>query len=180
MGKVCFGVSWVGQSIPSPRQGLQQQLAGSEPIAAVLCPWQHTGQERASEAPSLVLWSVETDCNRGSMQPGAHSFPSPGRASCFPSNAVLPCCGGGDSHPLLVVCANAQNNLSALETSPLLLSGVLQLLVDLTPGQIRCSKREVVLTRGTERLTSRAGARKLYEYFSSLEGIGGFQDHFDW
>ncbi|OPJ71975.1 hypothetical protein AV530_009305 [Patagioenas fasciata monilis] len=54
------------------------------------------------------------------------------------------------------------------------------LSVDLTPGQIRCSKREVVLTRGAEQLTSREGARNLYEYFSSLEGIGGFQDHFDW
>ncbi|XP_061864394.1 uncharacterized protein LOC133626840 [Colius striatus] len=52
--------------------------------------------------------------------------------------------------------------------------------VDLTPGQIRCSKRGVVLTRGVERLTSREDGRKLYDYFSSFEGIGGFQDHFDW
>uniref|UniRef100_A0A8C3K548 Uncharacterized protein n=1 Tax=Calidris pygmaea TaxID=425635 RepID=A0A8C3K548_9CHAR len=52
--------------------------------------------------------------------------------------------------------------------------------VDLTPGQIRCSKREVVLTRGAERLASREDGRKLYDYFSSLEGVGGFQDHFDW
>ncbi|XP_030358283.1 uncharacterized protein LOC115614917 [Strigops habroptila] len=52
--------------------------------------------------------------------------------------------------------------------------------VDLTPGQIRCSKREVVLTRGAERLTTREDGRKLYNYFSSFEGIGGFQDHFDW
>lgn len=50
----------------------------------------------------------------------------------------------------------------------------------LTPGQIRCSKREVVLKRGAERLTTREDGRKLYDYFSSLEGIGGFQDHFDW
>lgn len=166
--------------LPERGRSSRARLAGSEPITAVLCLWQHTGQERASEALSLVLWSIETGCNRGSVQPGAHSFPSPGRASCFPSSAVFPCCGGGEPHPLLVVCASAQSNLSALETFPLLLSAVLQLPVDLTPGQIRCSKREVVLTRGAERLTSREGARKLYEYFSSLEGIRGFQDHFDW
>ncbi|KAM9656738.1 uncharacterized protein ACIBXB_008983 [Morphnus guianensis] len=52
--------------------------------------------------------------------------------------------------------------------------------VDLNPGQIRCSKREVVLTRGAERLATREDGRKLYDYFSSFEGIGGFQDHFDW
>lgn len=57
---------------------------------------------------------------------------------------------------------------------------VLQLPVDLTPGQIRCSKREVVLTRGAEHLATREDKRKLYSYFSSFEGIGGFQDHFDW
>ncbi|KAM6256896.1 uncharacterized protein LJ264_008213 [Porphyrio hochstetteri] len=55
-----------------------------------------------------------------------------------------------------------------------------ELPVDLTPGQIRCSKREVVLTRGAERLATREDGRKLYDYFSSFEGIGGFQDHFDW
>ncbi|XP_030083924.2 uncharacterized protein LOC103817185 isoform X1 [Serinus canaria] len=54
------------------------------------------------------------------------------------------------------------------------------LSVDLTPGQIRCSKKEVVLTRGAERLATREDRRKLYNYFSSFEGIGGFQDHFDW
>uniref|UniRef100_A0A8C3BYJ8 Uncharacterized protein n=1 Tax=Cairina moschata TaxID=8855 RepID=A0A8C3BYJ8_CAIMO len=56
----------------------------------------------------------------------------------------------------------------------------LALSVDLTPGQIRCSKREVVLRRGAERLATREDGRKLYDYFSSLEGVGGFQDHFDW
>ncbi|XP_035193843.1 uncharacterized protein LOC118173424 isoform X2 [Oxyura jamaicensis] len=56
----------------------------------------------------------------------------------------------------------------------------LALPVDLTPGQIRCSKREVVLRRGAERLATREDGRKLYDYFSSLEGVGGFQDHFDW
>ncbi|XP_068551069.1 uncharacterized protein [Anas acuta] len=56
----------------------------------------------------------------------------------------------------------------------------LELSVDLTPGQIRCSKREVVLRRGAERLATREDGRKLYDYFSSLEGVGGFQDHYDW
>ncbi|EOB02904.1 hypothetical protein Anapl_16648 [Anas platyrhynchos] len=55
-----------------------------------------------------------------------------------------------------------------------------RLSVDLTPGQIRCSKREVVLRRGAERLATREDGRKLYDYFSSLEGVGGFQDHYDW
>lgn len=63
-----------------------------------------------------------------------------------------------------------------METSPL----SPQLSVDLTPGQIRCSKREVVLRRGAERLATREDGRKLYDYFSSLEGVGGFQDHYDW
>lgn len=66
------------------------------------------------------------------------------------------------------------------KTFPSLFFVVLQLPVDLTPGQIRCSKREVVLTRGAERLATREDRRKLYNYFSSFEGIGGFQDHFDW
>lgn len=74
----------------------------------------------------------------------------------------------------------AQTNLSAVIIFPLLLSAILQLPVDLTPGQIRCSKREVVLTKGAERLATRENGRKLYDYFSSFEGIGGFQDHFDW
>ncbi|XP_067396886.1 uncharacterized protein [Emydura macquarii macquarii] len=52
--------------------------------------------------------------------------------------------------------------------------------VDLTVGRIRCSKREVVLSRGSERLSTREDGRKLYNYFSSMEGLAGFQDHFDW
>uniref|UniRef100_A0A8C8SSV2 Uncharacterized protein n=1 Tax=Pelusios castaneus TaxID=367368 RepID=A0A8C8SSV2_9SAUR len=52
--------------------------------------------------------------------------------------------------------------------------------VDLTVGRIRCSKHEVVLTRGSERLSTREDGRKMYNYFSSREGLGGFQDHFDW
>ncbi|XP_071406509.1 uncharacterized protein [Pithys albifrons albifrons] len=52
--------------------------------------------------------------------------------------------------------------------------------VNLTPGRILSSKQEVVLTRGAERLSTREDGRKLYNYFSSFEGIGGFQDQFDW
>lgn len=56
----------------------------------------------------------------------------------------------------------------------------LKLSVDVTPGQIRCSKKGVVLTRSEERLSSRGGERGLYQYLSSLCHLGGFQDHFDW
>ncbi|MEE6502335.1 hypothetical protein FKM82_004486 [Ascaphus truei] len=52
--------------------------------------------------------------------------------------------------------------------------------VDLTPGQIRCSKREAVLTRGSERISTKAKGGNIYDYFSTMEGIGGFQDNFDW
>ncbi|XP_067854680.1 uncharacterized protein si:dkey-32e6.3 isoform X1 [Heptranchias perlo] len=50
----------------------------------------------------------------------------------------------------------------------------------IAPGKIRCNKKDVVLTSGSERISTRSGARALYHYFSSLEGIVGFQDHFDW
>ncbi|XP_069822906.1 uncharacterized protein [Dendropsophus ebraccatus] len=55
-----------------------------------------------------------------------------------------------------------------------------QLITDLIPGRIRCSKREVVLTRGSDRISTRTKERNIYHYFSSMDGIGGFQDHFDW
>ncbi|XP_051777125.1 uncharacterized protein si:dkey-32e6.3 isoform X1 [Erpetoichthys calabaricus] len=50
----------------------------------------------------------------------------------------------------------------------------------ITPGRIRCSKNNVKLTRGNDKVISRGDDRRLYQYFSSLQGIGGFQDHFDW
>nr|XP_032628517.1 uncharacterized protein LOC116820283 [Chelonoidis abingdonii] len=56
----------------------------------------------------------------------------------------------------------------------------LTLPVELTAGRICCSRREVVLSRGPERISTRDDGRKLYSYFSSLQGLGGFQDHFDW
>uniref|UniRef100_A0A3Q0RAS3 Si:dkey-32e6.3 n=1 Tax=Amphilophus citrinellus TaxID=61819 RepID=A0A3Q0RAS3_AMPCI len=56
----------------------------------------------------------------------------------------------------------------------------LKLSVDMTPGKIRCSKRGIVLNRAEKRVSSCDGERGLYEYFSSVQGLGGFQDHFDW
>lgn len=55
-----------------------------------------------------------------------------------------------------------------------------QLKVNMTPGKIRCSNKGVVLSRGEERVSTRDGERVPYEYLSSAEGLGGFQDHFDW
>ncbi|KAG9483487.1 uncharacterized protein [Eleutherodactylus coqui] len=54
------------------------------------------------------------------------------------------------------------------------------LTTDLTPGRIRCSKREIVLTCGSNRISTRTKEKNIYHYFSSMDGIGGFQDHFDW
>ncbi|PWA32869.1 hypothetical protein CCH79_00016421 [Gambusia affinis] len=56
----------------------------------------------------------------------------------------------------------------------------LKLRVDMTPGKIRCSKRGVVLSRAEERVSTCDGERGLYQYLSSVQGLGGFQDHFDW
>ncbi|XP_071783633.2 uncharacterized protein LOC139933451 [Centroberyx gerrardi] len=56
----------------------------------------------------------------------------------------------------------------------------LKLSVDVTPGKIRCSKRAVVLSRAEDRVSTRDGERALYRYLSSVHGLGGFQDHFDW
>ncbi|CAL8324929.1 unnamed protein product [Merluccius merluccius] len=56
----------------------------------------------------------------------------------------------------------------------------LKLSVNQTPGKIRCNKREVVLTRGEDRLSTRGGPRDLYRYLGSVTGLGGFQDSFDW
>ncbi|XP_051962296.1 uncharacterized protein si:dkey-32e6.3 [Xyrauchen texanus] len=56
----------------------------------------------------------------------------------------------------------------------------LKLKVNLTAGRIRCSRKGAVLTCGEERISARDGVRCLYQYVSSAEGLGGFQDHFDW
>ncbi|XP_068107618.1 uncharacterized protein [Hyperolius riggenbachi] len=54
------------------------------------------------------------------------------------------------------------------------------LSVDLSPGKIRCSKREMVLTHGSDRVSTKGEERNIYDYFTNMSGIGGFQDHFDW
>ncbi|XP_066528185.1 uncharacterized protein si:dkey-32e6.3 [Hoplias malabaricus] len=56
----------------------------------------------------------------------------------------------------------------------------LKLSVNTTAGRIRCSAKGAVLTRGEEHVSARHGERNLYQYLSSSEGLGGFQDHFDW
>ncbi|KAM7410827.1 hypothetical protein PAMA_020996 [Pampus argenteus] len=56
----------------------------------------------------------------------------------------------------------------------------LKLSVNTTPGKIRCSRRGIVLSRGEDRVSTREGERGVYRYLSSAQGLGGFQDHFDW
>ncbi|XP_036960427.1 uncharacterized protein si:dkey-32e6.3 [Acanthopagrus latus] len=56
----------------------------------------------------------------------------------------------------------------------------LKLSVNMTAGKIRCSKRGIVLSRAEDRVSTRDGERGLYQYLSSVQGLGGFQDHFDW
>lgn len=56
----------------------------------------------------------------------------------------------------------------------------LQLDVNPAAGKIRCSRSATVLSRDGEQLSTRDGERSLYQYFSSVQGLGGFQDHFDW
>ncbi|XP_072223762.1 uncharacterized protein [Leuresthes tenuis] len=56
----------------------------------------------------------------------------------------------------------------------------LKLKVDVNPGKIRCSKKGIVLSRAEDRMSTRDGERGLYQYMSSRQGLGGFQDHFDW
>ncbi|XP_041130928.1 uncharacterized protein si:dkey-32e6.3 isoform X2 [Polyodon spathula] len=49
----------------------------------------------------------------------------------------------------------------------------LSMPLNLTPGRIRCSKKNVVLSRGSERVSTRGDERSLYRYFSDLQGLGG-------
>lgn len=55
-----------------------------------------------------------------------------------------------------------------------------QLKVNMMAGRIRCSSKGVSLTRGEEHASTRDGERSVYQYLSSAEGLGGFQDNFDW
>uniref|UniRef100_A0A8C9ZR02 Si:dkey-32e6.3 n=1 Tax=Sander lucioperca TaxID=283035 RepID=A0A8C9ZR02_SANLU len=45
---------------------------------------------------------------------------------------------------------------------------------------IRCSRRGIVVSRAKESISTRDGERGLYQYFSSVQGLGGFQDYYDW
>ncbi|XP_066554296.1 uncharacterized protein LOC136737541 [Amia ocellicauda] len=75
----------------------------------------------------------------------------------------------------------AMNTVLAEGTHPLFPDlPILGLTLNETLGKIRCSKRDVVLTRGLERVSARDSERGLYHYLSSLQGLCGFQDHFDW
>ncbi|TNM86314.1 hypothetical protein fugu_006544 [Takifugu bimaculatus] len=56
----------------------------------------------------------------------------------------------------------------------------LSLKVNMALGKIRCNKRGIVLTRDEDRVSTRNGERGLYQYLSSVQGLGGFQDHFEW
>ncbi|XP_056305319.1 uncharacterized protein si:dkey-32e6.3 [Danio aesculapii] len=56
----------------------------------------------------------------------------------------------------------------------------LKMKVNVTAGRIRCSAKGVSLTRGEEHASTRDGERSVYQYLSSAEGLGGFQDNFDW
>lgn len=56
----------------------------------------------------------------------------------------------------------------------------LKLSVNMTPGKIRCSKSGIVLSRAPDRVSTDGGERGLYQYLSSVQGLGGFEDHFDW
>ncbi|XP_007499902.1 uncharacterized protein LOC103093609 [Monodelphis domestica] len=52
--------------------------------------------------------------------------------------------------------------------------------VDLQPGKIRCTSKKVTVTRGKESVSNYPDTRGIYNYFSAMEGLGGFQDHFVW
>lgn len=56
----------------------------------------------------------------------------------------------------------------------------LKLDVNPAAGKIRCSRSATVLSRDGEQVSTRDGERNLYQYLSSVQGLGGFQDHFDW
>ncbi|XP_029013440.1 uncharacterized protein si:dkey-32e6.3 [Betta splendens] len=56
----------------------------------------------------------------------------------------------------------------------------LMLSVNMTPGKIHCNRRGVVLKRGEQRVSTQDGERGLYRFFSSEQGLGGFQDDFGW
>uniref|UniRef100_A0A8C2ICC5 Si:dkey-32e6.3 n=1 Tax=Cyprinus carpio TaxID=7962 RepID=A0A8C2ICC5_CYPCA len=56
----------------------------------------------------------------------------------------------------------------------------LKLRVNVTAGHIKCSSKGATLIRGEDHVSTRDGERQVYQYLSSAEGLGGFQDNFDW
>uniref|UniRef100_A0A8C9SVD6 Si:dkey-32e6.3 n=3 Tax=Scleropages formosus TaxID=113540 RepID=A0A8C9SVD6_SCLFO len=56
----------------------------------------------------------------------------------------------------------------------------LKLSINVVPGRIRRSRKGTSLSRAEEHVSYQDGERSLYQYFSSVQGLGGFQDHFDW
>ncbi|XP_074139368.1 uncharacterized protein LOC141551530 isoform X2 [Sminthopsis crassicaudata] len=73
-----------------------------------------------------------------------------------------------------------QTTHSALQGQHPQFSALKELPVDLRPGKIRCSSNKVMVSRGKESVSSWPDARVVYDYFSAMEGLGGFQDHFAW
>lgn len=74
----------------------------------------------------------------------------------------------------------AQSRSPSLFISLTLPSLSAQLGVNTTTGKICCGKRGVVLSRAEDLVSTRDGERSLYRYLSSVQGLGGFQDHYDW
>uniref|UniRef100_A0A3Q3VKF2 Uncharacterized protein n=1 Tax=Mola mola TaxID=94237 RepID=A0A3Q3VKF2_MOLML len=56
----------------------------------------------------------------------------------------------------------------------------LNLNVNMAAGKIRCNRTGVVLSRAEDRVSTHGGERGLYQYLSSVQGLGGFKDHFEW
>uniref|UniRef100_A0A8C1SNW1 Si:dkey-32e6.3 n=1 Tax=Cyprinus carpio TaxID=7962 RepID=A0A8C1SNW1_CYPCA len=56
----------------------------------------------------------------------------------------------------------------------------LKLRVNVTAGHIKCSSKGATLIRGEDHVSTRDGEQQVYQYLSSAEGLGGFQDNFDW
>ncbi|XP_016320494.1 uncharacterized protein LOC107671987 [Sinocyclocheilus anshuiensis] len=91
--------------------------------------------------------------------------------------SVLFCTFGSDLPRVL----NAVKSAVEQGTHPLFPDlPALKLRVNVTAGRIKCSSKGATLIRGEEHVSTRDGERHVYQYLSSAEGLGGFQDHFDW
>ncbi|KAK2851018.1 hypothetical protein Q5P01_007294 [Channa striata] len=56
----------------------------------------------------------------------------------------------------------------------------LKLSVNVAPGKIHCSAKGITVKRSENRLSSQGGERSLYQFFSSMQGLGGFKDDYEW